>query len=428
MSQYFNTSVNLAKELDEKDQLKDFRKEFFIPDSNTIYLDGNSLGRLPLRTKNLVSEVTEKQWGIELIESWNKHWYEKSQHLGNKIAKIIGANEDEVIVTDSTSVNLYKLAQAAIKLQKGKKKIISDVFNFPTDLYILQGIINQTEADYKLILAGSDDEITINPEELKEKIDKNTALVVLSLVAYKSSYLHDAKFITEWAHKKGALVLWDLSHAAGAIHFSLNEINADLAVGCTYKYLNGGPGSPAFLFIKKDLQEKLYSPIQGWFADNKPFNFNLNFTPAKGIKKFLAGTPPVISQMAIEPGLDLILEAGTKNIHKKSILQTAYFVFLFEQILSKYNFSLGSPVNPEKRGSHVSIKHPEAYRICQSLIYPENKTLKIIPDFREPDNIRFGIAPLYTTYGEIHKTVYRIKEILEKKEYLNFSQERKKVT
>ena len=428
MNSTFNLTIDFARQLDENDVLSDYRKRFYFADENTIYLDGNSLGRLPLITKDLLDMVVEKQWGTDLIESWNKNWYTKSGVLGNKIAQIIGASDGEVIVSDSTSVNLYKLAKAAINFQKGKTRIVSDVFNFPTDLYILQGIVQEFGNDYELILANSKDEISIDLDDLKSKINENTALVVLSMVAFKSAFLYNAYEITEWAHKKGALILWDLSHAAGAVAVELKKSNADLAVGCTYKYLNGGPGSPAFLYVRKDLQEKLNSPIQGWFGEENPFEFGLNYRPASGIRKFMTGTPPVLNLLAIEPGLDLLIESGMENLNKKRLKQSEYFIFLTMKILSKYGFEIGSPFNSEFRGSHISLKHPEAYRICQSLIHPKISTIKVIPDFREPDNIRFGLTPLYTTFNEVWQTVARLKNIMETTEYEFFSNERKLVT
>jgi len=424
----FETNPEFARKLDENDSLSDFRNQFYIDNDKTIYLDGNSLGRLPLKTKTLIAEAVEKQWGADLIESWNKNWYTKPEELGNKIAQIIGASSGEVIVSDSTSVNLYKLANAALKMQTGKTRIVSDVFNFPTDLYILQGIIQELGNKHELILAGSKNEITIDIKDLKDKIDENTALVVLSMVAFKSAFLYDIEEVTAWAHQKGALVLWDLSHAAGAVPVELNRIRADLAVGCTYKYLNGGPGSPAYLYIRKDLQEKLTSPIQGWFGEFNPFEFGLNYRAAGGIRKFLTGTPPVLNLLAIEPGLDLLIEAGINNLDEKSKKLSEYFIFLTSEFLFEFGFEIGSPLNSEQRGSHVSIKHPEAYRICQALIQLKNATLKIIPDFREPDNIRFGFTPLYTTFTEIRQTVERIKTILETKEFEQFSNEKKLVT
>ncbi len=424
----FDTSEGFVQKMDESDPLRDFRNRFFISEEKVIYLDGNSLGRLPLKTRSLLGEVTEDQWGRQLIESWNKHWYEKPAELGNKIARLIGADEGEVVVSDSTSVNLYKLAHAALRYNTGKTKIVSDVFNFPTDLYILQGLVKEAGADYRLELASSQDGISVDLEDLKARIDENTALVTLSLVSFKSSYFYDAAEITEWAHKMGALILWDLSHAAGAVPVELNKTNADLAVGCCYKYLNGGPGAPAFLYINKKLQEKVASPIQGWFGDNRPFQFDLDYVPAKGIRRFLAGTPPVTSLMAIEPGVDLLLEAGIENLRNKSISQSEYLLFLAKEILEKEGFQPGSPADYNRRGSHISLKHPEGYRICQALIHPENSELKVIPDFREPDNIRFGITPLYTSFSEIRKTVIRLKEIVAVREFEHFPATRKQVT
>jgi kynureninase len=428
MNLELNASPEFAAVADANDPLKHFRERFYIDDQDTIYLDGNSLGRLPQRTKALITEVTEKQWGKALIESWNQHWYEMPARLGDKIAQIIGARPGEVIVSDSTSVNLYKLVYAALNYQTGKTMVVSDVFNFPTDLYIIQGILNEKGPDYKMVLAESKDGISVDMQDLNEKITENTALVVLSLVTFKSSFLYQAEKVSEWAHQKGALVLWDLSHAAGAVPVELSKTGADLAVGCSYKYLNGGPGAPAFLFVRKELQEKLFSPVQGWFGHQQPFQFNLDFSPAQGIRKFLAGTPPVLSLMATEPGLDLLIEAGIENLRTKSVMQTEYFLFLLKEKLEKFGFVSGTPSEPQSRGSHISLKHKEGYRICQALIHPKNGTVKVIPDFREPDNIRFGITPLYTTFTEIRKTVLRLSEIMEKKEYQLFPKERKAVT
>lgn len=421
------TAFEFAQKMDNADTLKDFRKRFYITDENTIYLDGNPLGRLPHQTKLLTEDVVEKQWGTNLIESWNKNWYFKSEELGDKIAQIIGASKSEVIITDSTSVNLYKLVKAALKFQNPQTQIVSDV-NFPTDLYIIQGIIQESSIKYELQLVKAENEITIDLDDLKMKITENTALVVLYMDAFKSLFLYDADKITKWAHEKGAFVLWDLSHAVGTIPVELNKTGANLAVGCTYKYLNRGQGSPAHLYVKKDLQEKITSPIQGWFGDNNPFEFDLNYRPVKGIKKFLAGTPPVISQMAIEPGIDLTIEAGIANIHKKSMLQTDYFIQLSLKKPVKFGFEISSPLDARHRGSHVSLKHPDSFRICQALIQPKNGNIKIIPDFREPDNIRFGFTLLYTSFSEIWQTVERIECLLEMKEFELFSSIRNMIT
>lgn len=422
------TSKEFALQKDRDDVLKSFREQFIIDSENTIYLDGNSLGRLPKKTKSLIDEVVQNQWGTELIESWNRHWYRKSEQLGDKIAPIVGASPGEVIVSDSTSMNLYKLAHAALLHQKNRKEIISDELNFPTDLYILQGLIREFGPGYELKLAKSEDGVTIGIDEIKSKITSKTALVVLSSVAFKSAFMYPLESITEYAHIMGAMVLWDLSHATGAVLVDLNKAKADLAVGCTYKYLNGGPGSPAFLYVRNDLQDKLFSPVQGWFGDASPFEFDLNYRPATGIRKFLTGTPPVLNLMAIEPGIDIISEAGMPNIHKKSNELTGYFLLLVQEKLIALGFVSGSPKELLQRGSHVSLKHPEAYRICQALIHPQNSELRIIPDFREPDNIRFGFTPLYTSFLEVWLTVQRLCEIIETREFELYQKEKQEVT
>ena len=421
-------SREFALQKDNDDILKNFRDQFFIDSENTIYLDGNSLGRLPKKTKQLIGNVVEKQWGTELIESWNQHWYQKSQQLGNKIAPIIGASPGEVIVSDSTSLNLYKLAHAALRYQKNKSEVVSDNLNFPTDLYILQGLIREFGSEYQLILANSRDGVIIDLDEIKAKITPKTALVVLSLVAFKSAFMYPLEKITKHAHEMGAMVLWDLSHATGAVQVDLNKAEADLAVGCTYKYLNGGPGSPAFLYVRNDLQDKLFSPVQGWFGDTSPFEFDLTYRPATGIRKFLTGTPPVLNLMAIESGINMINEAGMANIQNKSNELSEYFLQLVKETLLPLGFGIGSPEDSSQRGSHVSLKHHEAYQICQALIHPQNSEIRIISDFREPDNIRFGFTPLYTTFLKVWLTVQRLSEIISTGEFELYKKEKPEVT
>ena len=424
----FKSGIEFSRRMDAQDPLKDFRKHFYIPETDIIYLDGNSLGRLPEKTREKIQHTTDYEWGTRLIRSWNEGWYERSSDVSSKLARIIGAEEDEVITCDSTSLNLYKLAYAAVKKQPGRTKIVSDNLNFPTDLYILQGIIAQLGPEYELVLAKSKDGLTIDMQTLEETIDENTALVVLSHVTFKSAFMYNMKAVTALAHRKGALMLWDLSHAAGAVPVALNINNVDLAIGCTYKYLNGGPGSPAYLYVKKELQDQLSPPIWGWFGENDPFSFDLQYKPAAGIKKFLVGTPPVLSLEAILPGLDIIILAGMESIRQKSVLQTEYLIYLFENLLEPIGFTIGSPVDADMRGSHISLQHPEAYRICKALINPKRAAIKVIPDFRKPDNIRIGITPLYTSFSEIFLSIERIKKVVEEKEFELFSVEMDAVT
>ncbi len=414
--------------LDEQDELSAYRSKFFLGDEKLIYLDGNSLGRLPAESKAILERSVNIEWGERLIRSWNEDWYTKNSELGDKIARIAGASEGEVVITDTTSVNLYKLAHAALKFKMGRTRVVTDELNFPSDLYILQGLVKAFGEGFELIVAPSRDGMTIDTRDLKERIDDNTALVSLSHVAFKSSFRYNMKEITSLVQEKGAVILWDLSHSIGAVPGELNESNADLAVGCTYKYLNGGPGSPAFLYVRKDLQDKLSSPIWGWFGEKNPFDFELNYRPGEGIKRFLAGTPPILSLKAIEPTLDMLNEIGMYRIRKKSVSQSDFLMRLAKEFLYPLGFQSGSPMDSEKRGSHVSLCHPEAYRICKALIDPDTGESVVIPDFREPDNIRFGITPLYTTYTELFMAVREIRNIVEDELFLKYSSEREQVT
>lgn len=425
---HFESGIGFARRADHHDPLSKFRMSFFIPETNIIYLDGNSLGRLPHRTRERLQQALDYQWGTRLIRSWNEGWYDMPSRLGARLAPIIGAGEDEVIVGDSTSLNLFKAAWAATKLQKGRTRLITDDLNFPTDIYVLQGIANQLGPDFEVTIARSSDGLTLTSEDLEKVLNEETALVVLSHVAFKSAYMHDMKAVTDLVHSHGALMLWDLSHSAGVVPVQLNEAGADLAIGCTYKYLNGGPGAPAYLFAKKELQEKMESPIWGWFGDENPFAFNLGYKPAPGMSRFLVGTPPVLSMTGIEPGLDLILKAGIGSIRKKSIRLTEYLMFLIDEKLKPLGFTTGTPGRAENRGSHVALRHPEAFRICQAMIFPADNNVKVIPDFREPDNIRLGVAPLYNSYEEMYLAIERIERIVEEKLYLNYSGERAGVT
>ena len=419
-----------ASQLDSQDPLAKFRDQFIIADPDLIYLDGNSLGRLPKVTVPHLQDLIEEQWGKGLIEGWNKGWFEMPTRLGSRIAQLIGARDDEVVVCDTTSVNLFKLAAAALKYQAGKKVLLSDEFNFPTDLYVFQGVIDLLNDGHKLDLIRSEDSISISEENINNAITEDTALVALTQVAFKSAFMYDIQKVTELAHKQGALALWDLCHSVGAVPLELNEWNVDLAVGCTYKYLNGGPGSPAFLYVRKDLQKELLPPIWGWFADKAPFAFNLDFTPADSISRYQISTPHILSMAGIEPALEIILEAGMDQLREKSIMQTDYLIYLAQELLIPLGFEIGSPLDSSQRGSHVSLRHPEAYRICRALIDPQpgDTNLKVIPDFRAPNNIRLGIAPLYTSFTDIHRALKRIKTIVEDGIFQNYSKEQLKVT
>lgn len=424
----FDTAIDTAIQLDKSDPLAGFRERFLIDDPDLIYLDGNSLGRLPKDTSALLHTTIEDAWGKRLINSWNEGWIDLPNTLGAKIAQLVGAQPDEIIVTGATSINLFKLAAAALRARPGRSRIVSDVFNFPSDLYILQGLIDLLGHQHTLHLIPSHDDIHITNEAVEEAIDADTALVTLSHVAFKSAFMYDMARVTQRAHAAGALVLWDLSHAAGAVPLDLNGSGADLAVGCTYKYINGGPGSPAFLYVRRELQAKLLPPIWGWLGAQRPFDFELQYNPAADISRFKVGTPPVLSMMAVQSGVEILLEAGMERLREKSSAQTAYLIALFDEWLAPLGFALGSPRQAELRGSHVSLRHPEAFRITRALIESAPPAVRVIPDFRAQDNIRFGITPLYTTFMDIQRALQRLREITELKLYEAYSAERQKVT
>ena len=291
---FSRTDADLAHEMDAQDELAGFRDEFVIDDPNLIYLDGNSLGRLPKRTVAVIRDDVTSAWGNRLIRAWNDDWIHTPGRLGAKIAGLVGAQPDEIIVTESTSVNLFKLAVAALRARPSRNKVVSDVFNFPSDVYILQGVIDLLGQQYRLELIPSADSITIDPHVAQAAFDDDTALVSLTHVAFKSAYMYDMAAVTDAAHRAGALILWDLCHSAGAVPVDLNGANVDLAVGCTYKYLNGGPGAPAFLYVRRDLQKRLNQPIWGWFSSKQPFSFDLAFSPAS---KY----PPVLGEHTADP-------------------------------------------------------------------------------------------------------------------------------
>lgn len=425
---HFSTENTFALQLDSQDELAPFRTEFEISDPDIVYLDGNSLGRLPRSSIPYLSQVVEQEWGEKLIRSWNEGWVDLPQTLGDELAPLIGASAGEVIIADSTSVNLFKLAHAALLARPGRHTVISDTLNFPSDLYILQGLIALLGNRHTLKLVPSTNDISVSHSELEGMIDDDTALVCLTHVAFKSSFMYDLEKVTRAAHSAGALVLWDLSHSVGAVPIDLNRAKADLAVGCTYKYLNGGPGAPAFLFVRSGLQDKLQQPIWGWFGDQTPFAFDLTYHPAQGISRFRSGTPPILSLKMIKPALDLLKRAGIDKLRQKSILQSQYMVYLAENWLYSLGFTLGSPVDPEQRGSHISLRHPEAFRINRALIEAPPPAIRVIPDFRSPDNLRLGIAPIYTSFTDIYRAMRRLQEIVITKEYQKYSTTQSKVT
>lgn len=431
----FSTARDFALQLDAQDKLASFKEAFVIPDPSLVYFDGNSLGMMPKAAQTKAREIVDEQWGKDLIRGWNKGWWDAPSRVGDKIGQLIGAAAGQTLVGDTVSVNLFKLATSALMLQRHKKRIITDTFNFPSDLYILQGIDNLLSTSqanhasrithHEIIRIGaSDNDITPDLAALEAAINEDTALVTLSHVVFKSGYMYDMQGITELAHKKGALVLWDLSHSVGSVPIHLDACRADFAIGCTYKYLNGGPGAPAFFYINKAIQEKLSSPIWGWWGQKNPFDLDLDYTPAPGAQRFMVGTQPMISLLIMEAALEPLLQAGMDSLRQKSILMTDYASFLTEAWLVPFGFSLGSPADSAMRGSHISIRHPEGYRINRALI----EEMNLIPDFRAPDNLRLGFSPLYLSFADVWEGFDRIRRVMEEKRYEKYPESKLAVT
>ena len=421
----FSTSREFAAQLDQQDPLASYREQFVANDPDLIYLDGNSLGRLPKSVIERMKKVVEEEWGTDLIRGWNKGWWEAPTRIGEKIATLLGAAEGQVIAGDQTSINLFKLAAAALTLNSGRKRIITDTFNFPSDLYILQGIAKLLGDRHEILRIGAqDDDITPDIEALENAMNGDTALVTLSHVAFKSGYLYDMARITELAHRHGALVLWDLSHSAGAIPIELDTWNVDFAIGCTYKYLNGGPGAPAFLYVNRRIQNEVTSPIWGWWGQNDPFAFDVTYRPAPGVQRFAIGTAPILSMLAMEEALTPLLAAGIDAVRAKSMLMTDYAAYLTDHLLAPLGFSLGSPRASARRGSHISIRHLDGYRINRAMI----EEMNVIPDFRSPDNIRLGFAPLYLSFTDIWEGFDRIHRVVKERRYEKYPKQRLTVT
>jgi kynureninase len=391
-----------------------FRDRFVITDPNVIYLDGNSLGRLPKTAISAVQHAVEQQWGDRLIRGWNEHWLNLPSEISGVLAAILGVAPDEVALSDSTSVNLYKLASGCLRSQPNRPVILTDTENFPSDLYLLQGIAKQLNRELQII----------EPSKIANALSDEVALLSLSHVAFRSGFVFDMAKITKAAHDKGAMVLWDLSHSVGAVPTPLRESHADFAVGCTYKHLHGGPGSPAFLFVRRDLQTTIENPIQGWFGQQSAFDFGLQYQPAEGIARFQVGTPPILSVVGCQTGINLVAEAGIDAIRTRSLQQTDRIIGHFDARLEPLGFSLLTPRNQTERGAHVTLGHPDAWRIVRSLIEDEN----VIPDFRAPDGVRLGPAPLYTTDDEIDRAIDAIVNILHSGKHLRFNSERPPVT
>ena len=392
--------------LDKIDPLAKVRDEFSLP-QNLIYFDGNSLGPLPKCTIHTLETMIQKEWGNGLIGSWNKeNWINMPRELGNKIAPLVGAKLGEVIVVDSTSVNLFKVLTSALLLNKNRRVIVSEAENFPSDLYILEGVNKMFGESYVRHLIEEGD------YEIDKYIDTSTAVVMLSHVNYKTGLISDIKRITSIAHEKGALVIWDLSHSVGVMPLYLHDCGVDFAVGCTYKHLNGGPGAPGFLYVHKSLIEKVSQPLTGWMGHIQPFEFVVNYQPANDICKYICGTPPIIAYKAIESGLAVFEQVSMNVVREKSIKLSEMFIQLMQQECIKFGFELFSPRNAEQRGSQVSFTHGNGFSIMQTLI-----SHSVVGDFRQPNILRFGFSPLYMRFKDVWDAVICLREIMQTKEW-----------
>ncbi len=410
------TDREYALELDQNDPLAGYRSKFVITDPNLCYLDGNSLGRLPHATVKAVSDFLSQEWGNEVVTGWS-HWIDEAQVAGDLLGRaVLGAGPGQVLVCDTTSVNFYQLCVAAIKARPGRKTIITDAANFPTDRYILKGIAEQFGLNL-VIIDNEDPAIAenelITAELLEKYMSEDVAMVTFEVIQYRSGARTDIQSVTDLARSYGALVVWDASHAAGAIEMNFDACGVDLAVGCTYKYGNSGPGSPAWLYVNKKIQKELQVPILGWFGNEDQFGMGPDFVKAEGIRGFQIASPSIIGIRGVQVAFSMIEEAGIDVIASKAAIGTQMMIDLYDEWLAPLGYTLLTSRNPKERGGHISIGHPDAARICVAL----RKFANVIPDYRTPNAIRLAIAPLPTSYVEIWDGFQRIRDLTQTRQY-----------
>jgi kynureninase len=407
-----------ALELDRADPLAGFRDRFEFGDGDRIYVDGNSLGRLAVEARQAL-EATVDDWGARLVTGWHD-WVDLAQRVGDRLGEAaLGAAPGQVLVCDSTTVNLYKLAGAVLAVRPGAIVVPSD--DFPTDRYVLEGLAAAGGRELRLL--DCDPVHGPQPDAVAAAAD-GAALVVLSHVNYRSGALADMPAVTRAVQAAGALVLWDLCHSAGAVEVELDDAGADLAVGCTYKYLNAGPGSPAFLYVARRHQDSLRSPIQGWFSQADQFAMGQGYTPVAGIGRFLAGTPPVLGLALVESGSLILRQAGIGAVRQKAAALTSLAVDLHDERLERLGFTLGTPRDPAARGAHISLRHPDAWRVCRALI----EHAHVVPDFRRPDSIRLGLPPLYTRFADVWDAFDRLAALVSEGVHERMAAEASRVT
>lgn len=398
--------------LDAQDPLRRFRDQFVIADPELCYLDGNSLGRLPKKTTEVVQRFLLEEWGSQLVAGWS-HWIDEAQRVGDIIGTVtLGAAPGQVLALDTTSVNFYQLCEAAIKARPDRDVVISDTANFPTDRYILEGLCDRYGKRLVLIDDESNEEY-VTAEMLQAHLSKDVALVTLSVIQYRSGALHDVRRLTQMAHESGALVVWDASHAVGVVDLKFDADDVDLAVGCTYKYCNSGPGSPAWLYVNKRLQESLQVPIQGWFAQRDQFSMGQGFERAEGMRGFQIASPSIVGLRCVETAVEMIREATMPAITAKAAKGTEVMLALHDEWLAPLGFSVVTPRNATRRGGHITMKHPEAKQIAVAM----REMVKVIPDYREPSSIRVAMSPLATSYREVYDGFARIRDLVSSGNY-----------
>ena len=399
-----------AAVLDESDPLRHFRDRFVRSDPDQVYLDGNSLGMLPLATRDRLRHVVEVEWAAELIGGW-QHWMGLPVSAGDRVGSLIGAAPGQVVVCDSISVNLFKLAWAAMEAQPGRKVLLTDAGNFPTDRYVLSGVAERRKGQLRLV--PTDPINGVAPDNVATYLADDVALAVFCHVDYRSGAIADVAALTEQAHRAGALVLLDLAHSVGAVPIDLDGLGVDLAVGCSYKYLNAGPGAPGFLYVRRDLQGRLNNPIQGWWSTADMFDMEAPYQPAAGITRFLSGSPTIPGIAAVDEGAKLIAEAGLEALRAKSVALTEYLIELADQWLAPLEFRVASPRDAARRGGHVVLSHGEAAAICRAAA-----AAGVVCDARPPDLLRLSPAPLSTTYVDVWEGMNRIRELVASEEHL----------
>lgn len=389
-----------------KDPLAAYRDRFVGADTSLVYFDGNSLGRPLKATGPRLARFVEEEWGGRLIRGWDEGWLDLPLRIGDDLGRVVlGAAPGQATIGDSTTVLLYKLMRAAVAARPGRTEIVIDRDNFPTDRYVAAGVAEECGLTLRWIDVDLDAGVTA--ELLEEAVGPQTALVVLSHVAYRSAWLADAPALTAIAHAAGALVLWDLCHSAGSVPLELDEWGVDLAVGCTYKYLNGGPGSPAFCYVAERIQGELTQPIQGWLGSVDPFLMGPTYVPARGIRRFTSGTPPIVGMLAVQDMLALISEAGMTAVREKSIGLTSYAIEVADEVLGPAGIVVASPRDPYRRGGHVTLNHPLMREVTAALWERD-----VIPDYRDPGGLRLGLSPLSTSYDEVERGIGLIREVL----------------